>query len=272
MADIQIILDKKARTATAVLATSNWPAIEQEMKPHAVHPHTKQTRQFVASFAAHPAVTFVNEALAAGQSVAELLTTLIYGAQTELLTQFSEESKIEDVFWSGHEAVWQTAVSECEQIFQNCPLPTMLAQMGGKTVPIRVMPTLVYPMLKPAVMALEGETAVLLPPPKAWGESPPWPYKEDPIWVVVEAAKAILSDGLQPALIGYPDSEKQKLVQAGVALCLEKMFDEFERQAYVVRIKKEENIKALPQIAAKLQEWLTGARDEPVIAILEIEE
>ncbi|MEM7334783.1 MAG: hypothetical protein AAF490_22090, partial [Chloroflexota bacterium] len=155
MSDIQIVLDERIRNATAVLAASNWPAIEQEIKPHAVHPHTKQTRQFVEGQSNHPAVAFVNSGLAEEQAVDALLTALVLGEERATLDAFASQSKLASL-WAAHAPVWDTAVCECQKIFENFPFPTKLAQMGGKTDAIRLMPTLTYPMLEPAVIASAG--------------------------------------------------------------------------------------------------------------------
>ena len=111
MSDIHIVLDEQIRTATAVFAASNWPAIEQERKPHAVHPHTKQTRQFADAHRELPAVLFVNDCLAEGQSIDEIFTQLCRGEQQALLAEFATQSNIA-AFWADHREVWETAVAE----------------------------------------------------------------------------------------------------------------------------------------------------------------
>ena len=94
-------------------------------------------------------------------------------------------------------------------------------------------------MLDPIIGKAADTTTILLPPPKAWGESPPWPYKEDPIWVVVGAAKGLIANAIAPIVADLTPEQQATIAQAGVALCLEQLFDDFERQAYIVRIKKE---------------------------------
>ena len=56
MSEQQISLDNRIRLVGAVLATGRWPQQEQELKPHAVHQHAKQTRTFTESFTDHDAV------------------------------------------------------------------------------------------------------------------------------------------------------------------------------------------------------------------------
>ncbi len=53
------------------------------------------------------------------------------------------------------------------------------------------MPNLVFPALTPVVATAGDTLALLLPPPKAVGESPPWPFDEDPGWVVAIAAEQL---------------------------------------------------------------------------------
>ena len=61
MSDITVSLDNRARTVTAVLSISDWPAMEQAIAPHAVHPHSKQTTYFVEEHGGHTAVSLLNQ-------------------------------------------------------------------------------------------------------------------------------------------------------------------------------------------------------------------
>lgn len=286
MAEIQIVLDERIWTVTAVLAASSWPEIEQQMRPHAVHSHSKQAMQYLAPYKSHPAVQYVNRVLESGSSLDRLLDVVVCcqypgyelsyklpeldGALAWLgtLADFAREAEL-DAFLAAHRPVWATAVSECEAIFADCPLPQLVEQLTGRPRTVRLMPSLIFPMLDPAVANVANTTTVLLPPPKAWGESPPWPYREDPIWVVVEAAKAVIADAIAPFVVTLDEPQRRTLVQAAVALCLEDHFDEFERQAYVVRVKKEEKLDTLPQVTSQLRSWIGQGGERPLAAVFE---
>lgn len=284
MSNIQVTLDERIRLVTAVLAASDWPEIEQRDRPHAVHTHSKQTMQHVSSFKGHAAVRFVNDALRVGTPLNTLLDIIVrceppaYTPKQSLpaldgaaewataAAGFAIESKI-GAFWEEHNEVWQTAVSECKTIFAESTLPRLMAQLTGEQRTVQLMPSLVFPMLDPAVAKVNKTTTILLPPLKAWGESPPWPYKEDPLWVAVGAAKGLLADALAPLTTSLTVEQRATLVQAAVALSLGQLFDEFERQAYVVRIKKEESLPALPTITSKLRDWLDAGAVGAVTAV-----
>lgn len=262
---VAVELDDEVRLATAVLAASQWPELEQQKKPHAVHAHSKQARLHFSPFAHLEAVRYVNTGLDGEKPLGELVGRLLQ--QKDELKQFKTESN-SDSFWKAHEAVWTTAVSECAQIFANCPLPQLVNRMDGRRRAVGLMPTLTFPMLNPIVIEQKDRDLILLPPPKAWGESPPWPYSEDPIWVVVEAAKAIVSHRLRSQEHNLGQKASLHLIHAGVAQCLSQTFDAFEGKAYIVRAKKEYDIQMLPKTAERLALWLEGEEDTAVSTLI----
>lgn len=260
---IDIGVENKVRLFSALLAASNWPQIEQQQKPHAVHPHTKQTMQWVSQHRDHPAVQHINHALAKGIQLADLLTAVLTPSTSEWhqgVDEFRQVTELDNKFWPQVDPIWQTAVVECAEIFKACPLPDLMQKLGARYLPIKIMPSLSFPMLNPVVSRTTHFRFLLLPPPKAWGESPPWPYKEDPIWVVVEAGRALLDSGLAPVLVEMTPENRDKIVQAAVAVCLGQMFDSFEQQAFVVRIKKEMKMADLAQVTTRVETWLAKER------------
>lgn len=286
MAKMHIVLDERIWAVSAVLAASDWPEIEQSKRPHAVHPHSKHAMQYFEPHRTHAAVQYVNRVLAEGWSLDRLLDVIVCcsypgyvlheelpeldgaPAWLETLPDFAQVSKIES-FFTTHRAVWEGAAAECRTIFADCPLPRLVEQLTGRARTVRLMPSLIFPMLDPAVANIDNNTTILLPPPKAWGESPPWPFKEDPIWSVVEAAKAVITDAVAPFIVPLGAEQQRTLIQAAVALCLGQHFDDFEQQAYVVRIKKEEKLADLPHVTNRLHDWLAAGDETPVTAVFE---
>ncbi|MFZ1398394.1 MAG: hypothetical protein WAS33_15930, partial [Candidatus Promineifilaceae bacterium] len=211
MSTLSIAIDEKMRLVTAVLAASDWPLEEQKQLTHALHPHAKQVRQFVQPFGSHPAVNGTNEALLNGVELADLFSAALRCAWPELAPQealprvlkikdwlqslagFATQTAVATQFWPRHTAVWQEAQAALEQIFGRGNLLAALGQLGEVAdTAVSLMPNLVFPMLTPVVATQAGGLTLLLPPPKAVGESPPWPFDEDPGWVVATVVEQLL--------------------------------------------------------------------------------
>jgi hypothetical protein len=277
MTETKILIDDRARLVTAVLAASHWPQLEQAQLTHAVHPHAKQTQQFVQRLADHDAVTAVNEALATNTPLAIFFSTALRAdwgsfigrealpasdtfaaaAWLKRLPDFGEKSGLA-VFWAGHQAPWHEALSDLETIFHHSPLARFLAHLRRQAISqtIAIMPNLVYPALQP-VLAETAETIYLLiPPPKAVGESRPWPYNEDPGWVLDRTCHTLLDYFLADILSQF-DPERQRLLKyAATTIFLEEAIDEMEATGYQIRARKQHNLPRLPVAVDTLRQWM----------------
>ena len=280
MSDIKVKVDDRARLVTAVLAASTWPDKEQAQLTHAVHPHAKQTRHFVSHFTNHAAVVGMNQAWLNGVELDDMfsaaarcqwpsfITTpretlprvLQIESWTQSLAKFAKDTNIANLFWPQHQAIWDAATAEMRTIFQNNNLLTFIEQIKGAPLnqSVQVMPNLVYPALS-AILATSNQTLYLLiPPPKAVGESPPWPYNEDPGWVIAVATRKLLRFIFAEELSDLEDEQEQMFIHAAAGLALEQTLDEFEGQAYLLRHKKENNLPGLPDVVENLREYVTS--------------
>jgi hypothetical protein len=275
MSELKVVIDERARLVTAVLAASRWPEIEQEQAPHAVHAHSKQVRQQVRPLAAHPAALQLNIGLDGGRPLADFFTaalrshwpnftpaeTLPEGLAdwTATLPGFAAQAGLPD-FWTAHAAPWEEARAGLAAIFAQSQIMSFLGHLLGQSVPkdVAVMPTITYPMLNPVL----AETAVtlyfILPPAKAWGESPPWPHGEDPGWAIAQTCWHLANYFLAGTLAGLDEAGQALLLHAAVTLCLEADFDEAEAMAYLVRSKKEHKLPRLPLVVEQLRDYLAG--------------
>jgi hypothetical protein len=235
------------------------------------------TRQYVSDFSSHPAAETINDLLENGELLlADLFEAALRsswplleatealpdaytdGVFLEQLADFYTDSAVAAFFWSDHKAVWQEAARDLEQIFQKSKLPGFISQLLNRelTQNIVIVPNISYPALQ-AVVARTAETLYLiLPPPRAWGESPPWPYNEDPGYVVAQScyalAETVLADVLQP----LDSSQQTQLYHAAVTLCLEETMNEQESLSYLVRSKKQHNLPDLPATVEKMRAYL----------------
>lgn len=273
MANLQIQVDDRARLVTAVLAASDWPAIEQAQLPHATHTQAKLTRQFVEPFRGHTAVTGINQAWLNGVELDKMFSAALRCHWPDFtpaeplprvlqienwvtaLADFAAVSAIATTFWPEHEAVWDTAVTELHAIFPDDRLLQFLSQMRGQPISqnITIMPNLVYPALSPVLATTQNSLTLLLPPPKAVGESPPWPYDEGAGWVTAVTCRQLAAYLLADKLAELDTKQRDLLSHAITTLCLEQTLDEFEGQAYLLRTTKEQNLPALPSLVEKLR-------------------
>ncbi|WP_420645521.1 hypothetical protein [Candidatus Leptofilum sp.] len=288
MSTFSVAIDERLRLVTAVLAASDWPIEEQKQRTHAVHPHAKQVRQFVQPFTSHPAANGVNEALLNGVEIADLFSAALrctwpdFAPTAELptvlkinewvasLADFAQQTAVVTDFWPQQTAVWQEAHAALKKIFDRGDLLAALGQLGDMVeTAVNLMPNLVFPALTPVVATADNALTLLLPPPKAVGESPPWPFDEDSGWVVATVAEQLVPHLLVGDL-GELDSEQQVIaVHLAAAHCLATLLDDFEAQAYLLRAKKEHNLSQLPALFAQLQEAVEGGNGRLRTTILQ---
>ena len=272
MSEQQIGVDNRTRLVGAVLATGRWPALEQAQKPHAVHQQAKLTRSFTEPFADHKAVALADAFLATQNDPASLFAAALacswptftaefplpagfdLSAWPEALMDFYTDTAIAAFFWADHEAAWQQAEMDLRQIFQGRDLAAFAGRLLGQPLrrSLHICPNLAYPALQTIAVHNEGGIYLLLPPPQAWGESPPWPYAEGEDWVLAECCYR-----LSELLVPLPEPDRQAdLAHAATVLFLEEALDEPSAQAYLVRTKIELKRPELPAAVNKLRAWL----------------
>lgn len=286
MASLSITIDERLRLVTAVLAASSWPAEEQAQLTHAVHPQAKQVRHFVQPFASHPAVNGANEALLNGVPLTDLFSAALgctwpdftptadlphvlkINDWVQSLADFARESSIETLFWGPQTAVWQEAAAALQTIFTEDRLLTALGQLGVVAdTAVLLMPNLVFPALSPVVATAHGTLALLLAPPKAVGESPPWPFDEDPGWVVATAAEQLAPPLLAADLAQFSADQQAMATHLAAAHCLAALLDDYEAQAYLLRAKKANHLPQLPALFAQLQEEVVKGNGRSLTAL-----
>lgn len=277
MSDVSVSIDNRVRLAAAVLAASRWPDHEQAEAPRAVHAHAKMTRQYVSDFADHPATNTINTLLENDQldltdffaavlrsswpllePVESLPEDFSDGAFLEQLADFYTDSAVAAFFWSDHHTVWQEAAQDLEQIFDDNKLSDFLGKLLGRKLDraIVIIPNLSYPTLQTIAVSTADTLYLIVPPPPAYGESPPWPYREDPGWVVAQSCYVLTEILLAGDLQSLDSGRKELLRQSAVTLCLEETVNEQEALAYLVRSQKQQNLSDLPETVDKIRAYL----------------
>ena len=138
--------------------------------------------------------------------------------------------------------------------------------LGGSPIdkPVIVHPNLVFPALLPILAETEEAYIFILPPPKAWGESPPWPYREEPESVRAEACHQLCRVALTDQMAAL-DAEQQKTLRYAVAtIFIEQSMDEANAMAYMVRSKKQHAVPKLPIVVEKLRDFLDNPSGQTI--------
>ena len=270
---IEIGLDERIRLVTAVLAASSWPEREQAETTHAVHPHSKQTKQYVASHRNHQAVAGLDNALDAGVSLHDIFAAAVRATWPDFqpqapvpagldkwlatLPDFAATANLAP-FWGNHAAPWDEAIAGLQEILTGKAIIGFLEKLTGQPLPktVYLMPTVNYPLLHPVLAETADQLYFILPPAKAWGESSPWPHGEDPGWVVIQTAWHLSRYFWASQLAALDEARQTVLIHAAVTLCLEAELEE-EAMAYLVRAKKEHKLPQLPAVVEQLRDYLT---------------
>jgi hypothetical protein len=131
------------------------------------------------------------------------------------------------------------------------------------------MPNLVYPALTPVLATADDALTLLLPPPKAVGESPPWPYDEGSGWVVTAVCRQLIPYLLTTELAQLDRRQQHLALHVAVAYCLAQMLDEPEAQAYLLRTKKAHDMPELPALFTQLQAEIKSGNGRPLTSLFE---
>ncbi len=192
---VVIRIDDRVRLLSAVLAATNYPEKSQERKKHGTHLHARGTRKVVTDFTHHPAVHAMQVLLdqhiplSSMYSYVERLTwpgmagddmpRWVPPRWNEHLRHFYEVTKLAQ-WWTDEDAAWQTPARHLREIFAKVDLYTFLEPFVGPVVETLIfMPNISYPTDQNVGLRIGGELIAIMPPPMAWGDSPPWPYKDD---------------------------------------------------------------------------------------------
>ncbi len=186
------------------------------------------------------------------------------------LADFYTDSAIAAFFWSDHNAVWTEAARDLKEIFENSRLPDFLRKLTGQELAqnIVVTPNLSYPTLQTIGAETADALFLIIPPPPAWGESPPWTYHEDPGWVVARSCYALTEILLASELQSLDSSQQKLLRHAAVTLCLEETLSEQESNSYLVKSQKQHNLPDLPATVEKMRAFLLEGDDHSVTDII----
>jgi hypothetical protein len=291
-------IDERAKLLSAALAATTFPEQSQARKKHGTHLHARGTRKLLQEHQAHPAIQTLQTLLDQGIPLSTLfgyVLRLTWPGLTdtldkpgwvpanwnEQLADFYQRSKLV-LWWTEESENWYTPVEQLQEIFSKVQLHDYLEQFVGPiTDGLVLMPNISYPTDHTVGCRVGGELITLMPPPIAWGDSAPWPYKDDPglayraaigefgsmlmntylsrhvAAVNAAAAKALPID--QKYKDAHPTWQDQflGLFKASVtALFLEDAVSTLEARSFVQYMQRVENLQILPGSISVFRRYL----------------
>ncbi len=265
MSTVEVRVDDNLRLAGALLAAGSWPEHEQSVKPYKPHRTAEHAHKYFAAHAGHAAVKGAATLAGQGEGLSQLFAHALNGDWPANLpaADFKSAAQPEN-FWKESEADWQEAEFDAKLVLAHGNLGQFLDDLlGPQTRKLVMFPNLLYPGLTPLAVASAAEIVAAVPPPKAWGTSPPWRYKErrDEVLAAVSEAFAqfIFEDGLPAAQAAL----KPRAVAFGVAAAVLFVREAEGQEAgdqFMVMEKKTHGLPNLPALVEALAPLLAGRR------------
>ncbi|MAS36530.1 MAG: hypothetical protein CL610_21175 [Anaerolineaceae bacterium] len=297
--DVIVKIDDRLRLMSAVLAATNWPDQAQKRQPHGTHAHARATRKFLHEHTQHPAVQSLQKLLDSGAPLEALFTFALClgwpGLELQIdilpdwvpprwimeLRDFYRVTNLAD-WWQDEDAAWQKSLHESRLMLQNTAFKSFLRPFIGEVHEDLVfVPNISYPTDREIGLRIGHELLCITAPRLAWGDSPPWPFDEDPAHVY----RAALSQFGRLLIVGYlrrhadamatitqnpiPVSEEfgtqyttweeqfaALWVAAAVAIYLEDYVSQAEAKAYVLMARKAQGMTILPGTISVLRRYI----------------
>jgi len=292
--DVLVEVDDRARLIGALLAATRYAELAQARKKHGVHAHARATRKRLASLTTHPAAQAADALLAQGlpaESLFALAFTLnpstlrpavpLSGLPPALANGLPDFARQADLaaWWQEEAEPWQRALAESERTLDGAQIGPFLAAFFGPTAArLIVMPNIGYPEDAEIALAAEGALIAIIPPRPAWGDSPPWPFDEDPAYLLraavvgygrlrlsdallanagliadVMAEPLPVSDAFRALYPAWPDQFAQVFSGALAAIYLDEHVSPQEASAYLLMEKRLRGLDILPAAVSVLR-------------------
>lgn len=197
-APVTIILDDRLRLMSMALAATDFPEEAQKRKRHHAHAHARSAIKYLQErdMHKHPAIVALQGMLNEGMPIEALFTLAMFFEWPKLsaptlpawvpkgwnkqLWDFYEKADIA-TFWEGADKSWQNAVSESQRVFEsNLHFKELLETfIGDIDEEFAFSPNLLWPADREVGIRVNNQLISIVPPPLAWGESPPWSFDEE---------------------------------------------------------------------------------------------
>ncbi|MBZ0276304.1 MAG: hypothetical protein K8I60_09175 [Anaerolineae bacterium] len=296
--DVSVKLFDSIRLISAVLAATDWPAKSQERQPHGTHAHARATRKFLEGRKDHPAVQGMQSLLDQGAPLEAMYTFVLHLTWPELaidslprwvppqwnthLYDFYQTANLPK-FWKDEGALWDSSLTEAQKMFNGVGFKKFLKPfLGDISEDLVFVPNISYPTDQEVGVRFGMQLICIAPPRLAWGDSPPWPFDEDPTHVyraalsqygrmllmtylrthadkIAEVAEVPLpvSDQFRSRYPTWQEQFTSLFVAAAVALYLEDAVSTAEANAYVLMERKAHGMVILPGMVSVLRRYLS---------------
>ena len=300
---VRVLIDDRIRLMSAALAATDYPQAAQDRKRHHAHAHARQTMKYLADngHKNHEAIVQLQAMLDKGVSLQQLFSAIMTWPFPGLvanvlpawmpphwnraLWDFYESSALAN-FWDSPQShkAWDDALNQAKRILVNTHFKALLESfLGTIHQELLFVPNIGYPADSEVGAQTETQLISIVPPPLAWGESPPWPYDEETnITHSYRAALFQYSRLLLTAYLrqhedrmaeitqrelpvteqmkaNYPTWEEQFIVlfnSAAVAIYLEDYVSRAEANAYILMEKRTHGMTLLPGTISVLRRFL----------------
>ncbi len=300
--DVYVKLDDRVRLIAAALAATRYPDDAQSRHRHGTHAHARATRRYLANFANHEAVRALQALLDHGaplEAIFTLAQALHFADDTreqparwtpprwmpphwdDQLMRFYADADLAG-WWQSENAVWQTAFEGVSRTFTDVRFkPFLQPYLGVIDERLVFMPNILYPTDHTLGLRFSGDLVCIAPPRVAWGDSPPWPFDEDPAHVyrtTIELYGFILMDAylrahadriIELAQTPLPVTDQYRalyptwaeqfahlFVAGAVAIYLEDHVSPAEASAYVLMERKVSGLEVLPGVIHVFRRYL----------------
>ncbi len=313
--DVTVQIDDRLRLLSAVLAVTRYPQDTQSRRRHRPHIQARVLTRYLADLGArqHPAAVGLQHLLDQGAPLEAMFTLVMRFGWPRLtaphlpgwaprywnhhLWDFYTRYALA-AFWSDdNDAAWAEAKIQAAHIFDLVRFRRFLEPFVGRVKEQLVfMPNLSYPADHAIGIRSSGQIIAIVPPPLAWGDSPPWPYDEESLvsytcsstltqyshllraylhrnadtLAVISNRPLPVSDQFRTRHPTWNDQLITLLVAGLVAICLEDHFSTAESKSYMLMEQKVAGITVLPGTVSVLRRYLSeyGSRYQSLIEFL----
>lgn len=294
--EVSVRLDDRIRLMSALLAATDFPEKAQARKRHGTHAHARATRKYLADFRQHEAVQQLQMLLDQNAPVEAMFTLITQMDWPDLhapklprwvppswlpaIQDFYQRAKLE-AWWQKEDLAWQKSLDESRKMFGDVAFKQFLHPFFGDIQEqFTFIPNICYPTDVEVGIRIGGELVCIAPPRLAWGDSPPWPFDEDPTHVYRAAlaqygrllmvaylrrnAERVAAATENPLPVGdqfqalYPawaEQFTQLFTSGAVVMYIEDHVSKAEANAYVLMEKKTRGMDILPGVVSVLRRY-----------------
>ncbi len=291
--DVIVRVDDRIRLLSSLLAATRFPEDEWQRNPHGSHLHARAARKHLADYSGQAAI--ILQAHLDGEIPLDSLFSVFLSLEmpdfqfsaansfpadfNQQLQSFFTDADLQE--WWESEPDWQQSAHDMNRLLDGVALKDFFQPFFGDIPETLVlMPNILYPSDQEITLRFEDQLIVIVPPRIAWGESPPWPYGEDPAHVYRAAIQNLGALLMHEYLQKYPEALAQAsqtplplnnalmalyptweaqftniFCAAAVALYLEDHVSAREANAFALMERKTRGIDILPAAISVLRRY-----------------